>query len=110
MGLREFRGHTFEVVVIFVGARVTEPRAFGDSDEDRPQTEQMEASVALVAEKKLRRRIAGPAFLTQNGVVLGIGVRVGVDERRSAEREGAWSLGSPLPRDHSLRPSRRSHS
>ena len=60
------RKHTLRFVI---GARGAEPRAFGDRGKNGTEAEEVVATVAFVAEKKLRRRVASAAFLAGNVVV-----------------------------------------
>jgi len=48
---------------LVVGAGATEPGACGDGREDGTEAEEVVASIAVVAEKQPRRRVAGAAFL-----------------------------------------------
>jgi len=66
--------HTVRVVVSVVGARGAKPRAFADGREDRCESEEMVASVAVVAKKQLGWGFARVAFLTSLRVVLGDGI------------------------------------
>lgn len=53
---------------LVVGAGAAEPGAFGDGREDGAEAEEVVTSIAFVAEKQLRRRVAGAAFLAENVV------------------------------------------
>ena len=103
-------GITLElVVVLLLRARGAEPRAFGDRNEDGSEAKEMEPSVALVAEKKVRRTVAGPTFLAENVVVIGIGTTAAAAAIFVAENSRLRSLRSSLPQRHSPRSSWGSH-
>lgn len=53
---------------LVVGAGTTEPGAFGNGSEDGAEAEEVVTSIAFVAEKQLRRRVAGAAFLAEHVV------------------------------------------
>lgn len=71
--------------------RGTEPRPLGHRNQDGSNAKQMVPFVALVAEKKLGRAVARPAFLAANVAVFR-GIVVAVVNRRFRER-----LRSPSP-------------